>query len=217
MRLARGPGRQVGAGHAQPSRLNLSTLLVALHKPHGILSQFTPDGSPNGTLASLGLPPRVYPLGRLDADSEGLLLLSDEPGLNSRLLDPSGAHPRVYWAQVERVPAPDALARLSSGVMVQGIRTRPCRAWMLQPQPLLPPRTPPIRHRLNVPDCWIGLELTEGRNRQVRRMTAAIGHPTLRLMRVRIGSYELGSLAPGRWVELSEADRRRVFARPHAA
>ena len=192
----------------------MSGLLLALHKPFGILSQFTPDGSPNGTLASLGLPPRVYPLGRLDADSEGLLLLSDEPGLNSRLLDPSAAHPRVYWAQVERVPGPDALARLAGGVSVQGVLTRPGRAWLLEPQPNVPPRVPPIRHRLTVPDCWIGLELVEGRNRQVRRMTAAIGHPTLRLMRVRIGSYELGSLAPGQWVELGEADRRRVFSRP---
>ena len=105
-------------------------------------------------------------------------------------------------------------ARLAAGVPVQGVRSRPCRAWRLEPQPDVPPRVPPIRHRLNVPDCWIGLELTEGRNRQVRRMTAAIGHPTLRLMRVRIGSYDLGALAPGRWVELSADDRRRVFARP---
>ena len=189
-------------------------MLIALHKPYGILSQFTPDGSPNETLASLRLPPRVYPLGRLDADSEGLLLLSDEPGLNHRLLDPSAAHPRVYWAQVERIPSPEALQRLASGVMVQGQRTRPCRAWMLEPQPVMTPRVPPIRVRLNVPDCWIGLELVEGRNRQVRRMTAAVGHPTLRLLRVRVGTFDLGDLAPGRWVELGEADRRRVFERP---
>lgn len=193
-----------------------ATVLIALHKPYGILSQFTPDGSPNGTLASLGLPPRVYPLGRLDADSEGLLLLSDEPGLNHRLLDPSAAHPRVYWAQVEGIPSPEALLRLATGVVVQGQRTRPCQAWMLDPQPVMPPRVPPIRVRLSVPDRWIGLELVEGRNRQVRRMTAAVGHPTLRLLRVRVGIYDLGDLAPGRWVELGEADRRRVFARPPA-
>lgn len=191
-------------------------VLIALHKPYGILSQFTPDGSPNGTLASLGLPPRAYPLGRLDADSEGLLLLSDEPGLNHRLLDPSAAHPRVYWAQVEGIPSPEALLRLAAGVMVQGQRTRPCQAWMLDPQPVMPPRVPPIRVRLSVPDCWIGLELVEGRNRQVRRMTAAVGHPTLRLLRVSVGIYDLGDLAPGRWVELGEAERRRVFARPPA-
>lgn len=189
-------------------------MLIALHKPFGILSQFTPDGSPNGTLATLGLPPRVYPLGRLDADSEGLLLLSDEPGLNHRLLDPSAAHPRVYWAQVERIPSAEALQRLASGVTVQGQRTLPCRAWMLEPQPVVAARVPPIRMRLSVPDCWIGLELVEGRNRQVRRMTAAVGHPTLRLLRVRIGTYALGELPAGRWTELGEVDRRRVFARP---
>jgi 23S rRNA pseudouridine2457 synthase len=187
-------------------------VLIALHKPYGVLSQFTPDGSPNRTLAGFGLPPRVYPLGRLDADSEGLLLLSDEPGLNTRLLDPERGHPRTYWAQVERIPTPEALARLAGGLEIQGYRTRPCRAWMLDPQPEIPPRDPPIRLRKSVPDCWIALELHEGKNRQVRRMTGAIGHGTLRLIRVRIGELELGALKPGEWRELSEEERRRVLS-----
>ncbi len=185
--------------------------MIAFHKPYGVLSQFTSDGSPNRPLADFGLPPHVYALGRLDADSEGLLLLSDEPGLNTRLLDPEHGHPRTYWAQVERVPGPEALARLARGVTIQGYDTRKCRAWMLDPQPVLPPRDPPIRHRKSVPDCWIGLELVEGKNRQVRRMTAAIGHATLRLLRVRIGGYELGGLAAGKWCELTPSERRKVL------
>jgi 23S rRNA pseudouridine2457 synthase len=185
-------------------------MLIAFHKPYGVLSQFTSDGSPNRTLAEFGFPPRVYPIGRLDADSEGLLLLSDEPALNQRLLHPRHVHAREYWAQIERVPTPEALRRLAKGVTVQGRKTLPCRAWLLDPQPQLPPRDPPIRFRKNVPDCWIGLELVEGKNRQVRRMTAAIGHPTLRLVRVRIGDFKLGDLLAGQWRELSALERRLV-------
>ncbi len=188
-------------------------MLVAFHKPYGVLSQFTPDGSSNRPLAEFNLPKSVYPIGRLDADSEGLLLLSDEPALNEMLLHPRHAHGRVYWAQVERIPDVQALQQLSRGVVIQGRPTLPCRAWMLDPQPLLPPRTPPIRFRKNVPDCWVGLELVEGKNRQVRRMTAAIGHPTLRLIRMRIGRFELGELAAGRWRELNAAERAQVTAR----
>ena len=187
-------------------------MLLAFHKPYGVLSQFTTDGSPNRPLAEFGFPPRVYALGRLDADSEGLLLLSDEPGLNSRLLDPDHGHRRTYWAQVERLPSDDSLARLASGVVIQGHRTRPCRITRLDPQPVIADRTPPIRVRKNVPDCWIALELVEGKNRQVRRMTAAIGHPTLRLMRVQIGDFSLGNLAPGAWRPLSPTERSLVFA-----
>lgn len=186
-------------------------MLIAFHKPYGVLSQFTPDGSPNRPLAGFGFPAGVYPIGRLDADSEGLLLLSDEAAWNERLLHPRQAHGRVYWAQVERVPPDDALRQLARGVLVQGRRTLPCRAWRLDPQPSLPPRVPPIRFRKNVPDCWIGLELTEGKNRQVRRMTAAVGHPTLRLVRVRIGGFELGGLEPGSWRALTEAERARLL------
>lgn len=186
-------------------------MILAFHKPYGVLSQFTPDGSPNRTLAEFGFPKGVYPIGRLDADSEGLLLLSDEPGLNTRLLDPERGHARRYWAQVERLPSAEALAKLSAGLIIQDYKTRPCRAWLLEPQPEVPPRIPPIRVRKNVPDCWIALELSEGKNRQVRKMTAAVNHPTLRLLRVQIGALELGTLAAGSWRELSEAERGLIF------
>lgn len=190
-------------------------MLLALNKPYGVLSQFTPEpGSRWRTLAEFGLPKDVYALGRLDADSEGLLLLSDEPGLNSRLLDPQHAHRREYWVQVERIPESGALAQLASGVVLDGRRTLPCVARRLEPAPRFPPRDPPIRVRKNVPDCWLGLELTEGRNRQVRRMTAAVGHPTLRLVRARIGQLRLEELqlSPGKWCELTSAQRQLVFA-----
>lgn len=186
-------------------------MLIALHKPWGVISQFTPDGSPNRTLAEFGLPPRVYPVGRLDADSEGLLLLSDEAELNERLLHPRHAHTRRYWAQVERIPDAAALEKLARGLVIQERRTLPARAWMLEPQPEIPPRDPPIRSRKSVPTCWIGVELVEGKNRQVRRMTAAVGHPTLRLMRVQIGAFELGDLEAGRWITLEPAARAKVL------
>ena len=187
-------------------------LLLAFHKPYGVISQFTPDGSPHHTLAEFGFPKEVYPIGRLDAESEGLLLLSDEPELNARLLHPSRGHTRTYWAQVERVPMPEALAALERGVVVGGRRTLPCRAWLLDPQPAMPPRKPPIRFRKNVPDCWIALELVEGKNHQVRRMTAAIAHPTLRLIRVQIGRFDLDALPSGEWRPLTAAERVRIFA-----
>lgn len=186
-------------------------MLIAFHKPYGVLSQFTPDGSANRTLAEFGLPQGVYSLGRLDADSEGLLLLTDERELNERLLDPGRQHPRVYWAQVERVPSPEALRNLSRGVEFQGRQSLPCRAWRLEPPPAVAPRDPPIRFRKSVPDCWIGLELVEGKNRQVRRMTASIGHPTLRLIRMRIGQFELGDLPAGSWRKLTQRERQAVM------
>jgi 23S rRNA pseudouridine2457 synthase len=136
--------------------------------------------------------------------------LSDEPELNQQLLLPRHRHEREYWAQVERVPAAEALHRLERGVPIFGQRARPCRAWILRPQPDLPPRDPPIRFRKTVPTCWIGLILVEGKNRQVRRMTAAIGHPTLRLVRVRIGRYELGTLKSGTWKKLTPEERKQV-------
>lgn len=186
-------------------------MLLAFHKPYGVLSQFTSDGSANKTLAEFRFPKGVYPIGRLDADSEGLLLLSDEPRLNTQLLDPEQGHSRCYWAQVERLPTAEALATLSKGVTIQDYTTRPCSVQLLDPQPEIPPRDPPIRVRKNVPDCWIALELTEGKNRQVRRMTAAIGHPTLRLLRVRIGALDLGALPAGVWRELGAGERKLLF------
>lgn len=186
-------------------------MLLAFHKPYGVLSQFTADGSAWRTMAEFGFPKNVYALGRLDADSEGLLLLSDEPGLSTRLLDPKRQHHREYWVQVERIPTDEALQQLARGVVIQGHKTLPCQAWRLDPQPTLPPRDPPIRYRKSVPDCWIALELVEGKNRQVRRMTAAVGHPTLRLLRWRIGKLELGDLAPGAWRELTAEERKLIF------
>jgi len=186
-------------------------MLIAFNKPFSVLSQFTPDGSSNRTLADFGFPKSVYPIGRLDADSEGLLLLSDEPELNERLLHPRHAHEREYWAQVERIPGATALQKLGRGVVLHGRKTLPCRPWMLDPQPEVPPRDPPIRFRKTVPTCWIGLELIEGKNRQARGLTAAIGHPTLRLIRVRIGAFELSGLPPGQWRELVPAERQLVM------
>jgi 23S rRNA pseudouridine2457 synthase len=201
-------------------------MLIAFHKPFGVLSQFSKEVSTHRALTEFGFPKNVYSIGRLDANSEGLLLLSDEPELNERLLHPRHAHKREYWAQVERIPTPESLKKLERGVVIQGKKTLPCRAWILEPQPEVaatpssrseddeasPPqislRNPPIRFRKSVPTCWIGLELIEGKNRQVRRMTALIGHPTLRLIRVRIGNYWLGDLPPGRWRVLSAADKR---------
>jgi 23S rRNA pseudouridine2457 synthase len=187
-------------------------VLIAFNKPYGVLSQFTADGSPNRLLAEFDLPKQVYPIGRLDADSEGLLLLTDEPGLNSQLLHPHRAHQREYWVQVERVPSDSALAELSRGVTIQGRKTLPCRAKILSPQPELPERQPPIRFRKSVPTCWVALTLIEGKNRQVRRMTASVGHPTLRLVRTRIGQFLLNGLAPGAWRVLTAQERALVLA-----
>lgn len=188
-------------------------MLIAFHKPYGVLSQFTPDGSGNRTLADYAFPKAVYPIGRLDADSEGLLLLSNEARLNERLLHPRNAHVRTYWAQVERVPSTHALEKLQAGVLLQGRTTSPCRALLLDPQPTVPPRNPPIRFRKSVPDAWIELELIEGKNRQVRRMTAAVGHPTLRLIRIAIGQFPLGDLVPGNWRDVSTLERQLILKR----
>ena len=184
-------------------------MLLAFNKPYGVISQFSPDGSPNRTLADFQFPERVYPIGRLDANSEGLLLLSDEPALNDRLLHPRHAHQRIYWAQVERVPSQEALAQLERGVTIGGHRTLPCGARLLDLE--LPPRDPPIRFRKNVPTSWVELELVEGKNHQVRKMTAAVGYPTLRLIRTRIGRFELGGLPVGTWRALDEAEREKVL------
>ena len=174
-------------------------MLIAFHKPFGVISQFTPDGSNRRTLADFDFPKAVYPIGRLDADSEGLLLLSDEARWTERILDPETGHEREYWVQVEGVPTSEALERLAGGLIIQGRRTLPCTAWLHEEPPKTWPRNPPIRFRKTVPDSWISIVLREGKNRQVRRMTAAIGYPTLRLIRVRISRLWLGDLSPGKW------------------
>lgn len=189
-----------------------------VYKPYGMLSQFTPDQPGQRTLAELGaaLPKDVYPVGRLDADSEGLLLLTNDPRLNARLLRPEGGHERVYWAQVEGIPTEEALDTLRSGVVIRingkTYRTRPARVRLLEVPPELPPREPPIRFRKSVPDRWVELALTEGKNRQVRRMCAAVGYPVLRLVRVQIGPLRLGEgplrhLQPG---EVREVEGRML-------
>lgn len=185
-------------------------MLLALHKPYGVLSQFTPDHPGQRTLAEFGLPRGVYSLGRLDRDSEGLLLLSDEPSLNTRLLDPRRVHPRTYLAQVEGSVHDEALEGLAQGLVIEGRRTLPARARSVIAN--LPPRDPPVRFRKSIPTSWIELEIHEGRNRQVRKMTAAVGFPTLRLIRIRIGDFDLPpDLAPGSWRELTEPERQAVF------
>jgi 23S rRNA pseudouridine2457 synthase len=163
------------------------------------------------TLAGIGFPPGVYPIGRLDLDSEGMLLLSDEAGLNTRILDPKNAHPRTYHAQVEGEVTGEAIARLrDGGLVIQGHRTLPCSARRIEPSH--PDRDPPIRYRAAIPTSWIELTLTEGKNRQVRRMTAAVGFPTLRLIRVAIGglTLEATELPPGEWRELTAHERSLV-------
>jgi 23S rRNA pseudouridine2457 synthase len=181
---------------------------LLFYKPYGVLSQFSPE--PNTTHPTLQefIPvPEVYPVGRLDHDSEGLLLLTNNGQLKHRLGDPQFGHQRTYWVQVENIPTPLALEQLSQGVTIQGYLTRPAQVKLLDPPPELPPRTPPIRFRQKIPTAWLQLCLTEGRNRQVRRMTAAVGHPTLRLVRAQIGDLSLAGLAAGEWRDLSPAER----------
>jgi 23S rRNA pseudouridine2457 synthase len=195
--------------------------VLALFKPWGVLSRFTPEAGHPG-LAELVPVPGVYPVGRLDRDSEGLLLLTDDGALAHALTDPRCAHPRSYWVQVEGVPDARALAALARGVVVRGRRTRPARARLLSEAPPLPERPVPVRRRRRIPTAWIELELVEGRNRQVRRMTAAAGHPTLRLVRAAIGALKLLDLglAPGEWRFLRREEeaalRRSAGLQPRA-
>lgn len=174
-------------------------MLIAFNKPYGVLSQFTDRSVPaRRTLAEFGLPPRVYPAGRLDFDSEGLLLLTDDGALAHRLSDPRHKQPKTYWAQVEGDPQDAQLAALRAGVVLTDGPTRPADVRRIA-APTLWPRDPPVRFRKTVPDAWLELVLREGRNRQVRRMTAAVGLPTLRLVRVAAGGHTLDGLAPGAW------------------
>jgi len=181
-------------------------MILAFNKPYGVLSQFTKQEPGHRMLAEFGFPKRIYPIGRLDWDSEGLLLLSDEKEWNDFLLHPRHGHERTYHVQVEGIATVDAMTELRKGVLIQERKTRPCRARLLD-EPGYPPRNPPIRFRLSLPTSWIELKLTEGKNRQVRRMTAAVGFPTLRLIRTAIGGFALGDLPAGKWSELSHAQR----------
>lgn len=172
--------------------------LICFNKPYGVLSQFTPEGRWRGLKDFIDIP-GVYVAGRLDADSEGLLLLTNDGKLQARISDPRHKMEKTYWVQVEGVPDEAALASLRQGVQLNDGRTRPARASLIpQPEPLWA-REPPVRVRQSIPTSWVELVISEGRNRQVRRMTAAVGYPTLRLIRAAIGPYSLDGLAPGTW------------------
>jgi 23S rRNA pseudouridine2457 synthase len=180
--------------------------LIRFNKPYGVLSQFTPEGRWKGLKEFIDLP-GVYVAGRLDADSEGLLLLTGDGALQARIADPRHKMEKTYWVQVEGIPDETALARLRAGVELSDGPTLPARARLLEPPPALWERDPPIRERRAIPTAWIELVIREGRNRQVRRMTAAVGHPTLRLVRAAIGPYTLAGLAPGTWAPLEPPPR----------
>jgi 23S rRNA pseudouridine2457 synthase len=178
-------------------------MLIALNKPFNVLCQFTDRSQPaRRTLAEFGLPAEVYAAGRLDYDSEGLLLLTDDGALANRLTDPRHKQPKTYWVQVEGVIDEEKLEALRKGVSLNDGPTLPAQARALPAAPALWARDPPVRFRKTVPDAWMELTINEGRNRQVRRMTAAVGLPTLRLVRIAIGDYGLASLAPGQWMPL---------------
>lgn len=177
---------------------------IAFHKPYGILSQFTPEGGHEG-LKAFGFPENVYPAGRLDHDSEGLLLLTDDGRFIKKLLSPSFGHERVYYAQLDGEVTEEALSKLQKGVLIGGYQTRPCRAEKISDPPFAP-RNPPVRYRKNIPTSWISLTLTEGKNRQVRRMTAAVGFPTLRLVRVSIGRLSMEDMPCGSWKNVKKSD-----------
>src|SRR5687767_3468827 len=186
---------------------------LVFHKPYDVLPCFKdPDGRP--TLADYIAVPGVYAAGRLDRDSEGLMILTSDGALVHRITDPQQKLPKVYWVQVERVPTEEALDRLRHGVMLKGIRTRPAEVRLLAREPSLWKRPVPIRVRLTVPTAWLEVVIHEGKNRQVRRMTAAVGHPTLRLIRVAIGAIRLGDLQPGQWRDASVAELKTLCHQP---
>ena len=176
---------------------------ILFNKPFGVLSQFTPEAG-RQALNEFGLPPGVYAAGRLDHDSEGALLLSDDGKLIKRLLDPKFEHPRTYLAQVDGQITPEAVRQLAKGVNIKGYHTKPCKAEIVPEPENLWERIPPIRYRANIPTSWLKLTLIEGKNRQVRHMTAAVGFPTLRLIRIQIGNIALGELQPGEWRVVNE-------------
>lgn len=190
--------------------VNSQKFYILFNKPYGVLSQFSPSVGKQ-TLRDFGpFPKDVYPVGRLDADSEGLLLLTDDKAVSHRLTDPRFEHPRTYYVQVERIPDPVALKALRSGVVIEGRSTKPAEVALLVEDPQFPPRPVPIRFRKNVPTAWLEITLREGRNRQIRKMTASVDHPTLRLIRVKIGVLSLKGIQPGTWRELTQEEIVRL-------
>ncbi|MBY0412936.1 MAG: pseudouridine synthase [Bdellovibrionales bacterium] len=181
-------------------------LYIAFFKPYGILSQFTSDNM-SETLSVFNLPKDVYPVGRLDKDSEGLLILSNDGVFIEKLLNPVFDKEKNYWVQVENIPTEESLNVLrAGGVAIQDYKTKPAKVKILDPRPEISERNPPVRFRLSVPTCWLEIKISEGKNRQVRRMTASINHPTLRLIRMQVGKYMLGNLQPGEWVSIKKSD-----------
>ena len=178
-------------------------MVILFNKPYGVLSQFTPEAG-HRALDEFGFPSNVYAAGRLDHDSEGALLLTDDGKLIKKLLDPKFEHPRTYLAQVDGQITPEAIRQLSNGVVIKGYKTKPCRAEMVETPKGLWDRMPPIRYRAAIPTSWVRLTLIEGKNRQVRHMTAAVGFPTLRLIRIQIGNIALGDLQPGEWKTITD-------------
>jgi 23S rRNA pseudouridine2457 synthase len=178
---------------------------ILFHKPYNVLCQFT-GGEGEHTLSSFGLPKGIYPAGRLDKDSEGLLLLTDDGALIERLLNPKSEKEKTYLVLVERIPTEESLQRFRHGLKIEDYTTLPAKIEILAPQPTIPPRDPPVRFRKTVQDIWVEIKIVEGKNRQVRKMTAAIGHPTLRLMRTKILNLDLGQLAPGEWREIERSE-----------
>ncbi len=178
---------------------------IAFHKPYGVLSQFTPEDGAR-SLAEFDLPKGVYAAGRLDKDSEGLLLLTDDGPLIENLLNPKNEKQKTYWVLVERLPSEESLQKMRQGLKIEDYQTKPAQVQLLDPQPEIPPRNPPVRFRKTVQDYWIEIKIVEGKNRQVRKMTAAIGHPTLRLIRMQIGKLKLEDLKEGEWREISIQD-----------
>jgi 23S rRNA pseudouridine2457 synthase len=183
---------------------------IIFHKPYGVLSQFTQESPKHITLKEYINVPDVYPVGRLDWDSEGLLLLTNDGQLQHRLAHPRFGHRRTYWAQVERIPDADAIYKLQAGVKIQDYRTRPAQVRLLLGEPPVNERIPPIRSRKSVPTAWLEMTLTEGKNRQVRRMTAAVGFPTLRLIRVSIANIQLDDLPSGQWREITPLELTKL-------
>lgn len=179
---------------------------IAFFKPYGIQCQFSGE-NPAETLSVFNLPKDVYPVGRLDKDSEGLLILSDDGAFIDQVLNPRFDKEKIYWVEVENIPTEESLNVLrKGGVKIQDYKTKPASVKIIHPDPAIAPRNPPVRFRKNIPTCWLEIKISEGKNRQVRRMTASINHPTLRLIRMQVGRFHLGNLAPGQWIEIKKSE-----------